>query len=235
MLFYRIKFIIFFLISNFGLIAQNKTFNLPLKNNSVVFEEKNDIVAVEAECFHSQTASEIRQWYRTSKNEQVNAGRDEDSYHFNEASNNAYLEILPDERVTHDDKLVHGENFSNKPGVIGILSYRIKFNSTGRYYVWVRAFSTGAEDNSIHVGLNGIWPKNGQRIQWCKGKNKWTWSNNQRTKEIHCGVPHQIYLDIEKAGIHTIQFSMREDGFEFDKFILSKDINYIPVGKAKKI
>jgi hypothetical protein len=88
--------------------------------------------------------------------------------------------------------------------------------------VWVRAHSTGSEDNGIHVGLNGEWVPSGQRMQWCEGKKQWSWASKQRTKEVHCGVEQLIYLDIPTTGLHTISFSMREDGFEFDKFILTK-------------
>ncbi len=118
------------------------------------------------------------------------------------------------------------------PGKIAVLHYKVNISQPGRYYVWVRAHSTGPEDNSMHVGFNDTWPEHGQRMQWCEGKNKWTWESRQRTVEVHCGVPKEIYLDIEKAGIQDIQFSMREDGFEFDKFILAKDINYIPQGEG---
>jgi len=232
---FLLKLVACAILFSLNLNAQNKKPSKALIDSNVVFQEKDGMVAVEAEYYYQQTASNMRQWYRTSKNEQVNVGRDEDVKHIYDASNNAYLEILPDERVTHSDKLIRGTNFSNKPGEIGVLNYQIKFNTAGRYYVWVRAFSTGSEDNGLHVGLNNVWPENGRRIQWCKGKNEWTWSNSQRTKEIHCGVPHQIYLDIKKAGVHRITFSMREDGFEFDKFLLTKDINYTPIGKDQKV
>jgi hypothetical protein len=115
---------------------------------------------------------------------------------------------------------------------MGVLHYKVKINRTGRYYVWVRAYSSGAEDNSVHVGFDNIWPEHGQRMQWCDGKNNWTWASKQRTEQQHCGVPKEIYLDIDKAGVYDIQFSMREDGFEMDKFILTKDINYIPDGEG---
>jgi hypothetical protein len=216
-------------------MAQNDILSRSIINDSIIFEEQNGIVAVEAEFYYKQTLTEVRQWYITSKNEVPKIGRDDDSQHCYDASNNAYLEILPDERVTHDDKLIHSENFSNEPGKMAVLNYKIKFNTPGRYYVWVRAFSTGGEDNGIHVGLNGTWPEHGQRMQWCQGKNQWTWESKQRTKETHCGVPHKIYLDIPNAGIHDIQFSMREDGFEFDKFILTKDIDYVPIEKGPKV
>lgn len=219
--------------SNLSLSAQKYT--NPIVGNDVVFEEKNGIVAVEAEYFYKQSKSDIRQWFRTSKNEQANVGRDEDGPHCKDAGNNAYLEILPDTRVIRDDKLIAGENFSNKAGEMGIVHYKVKINNPGRYYVWVRAFSSGSEDNGIHVGLNGEWPETGQRLQWCEGKNTWRWESKQRTEEVHCGEPYLIYLDIEKAGVHEITFSMREDGFEFDRFLMTNEKGYVPTGIGPEV
>jgi hypothetical protein len=145
-----------------------------------------------------------------------------------EAGGNAYLQCLPDTRVTREDKMMKGTNFSDVPGKLAVLTYPMKFKKPGRYYVWVRAYSTGSEDNGVHVGLNGTWPESGQRMQWCNGKNKWTWSGSQRTVEVHCGVPHLIYLDIPKAEKHDIQFSMREDGIKMDAFLLTMDREYNP-------
>ncbi len=99
-------------------VAQN--FSDPIVGEEVVFEEKDGLVAVEAEYFYKQSKNNIRQWYRTSKNEVPNVGRDEDGSHCKDAGNNAYIEILPDNRVTHDDKLIVGENFSNEAGEMGI-------------------------------------------------------------------------------------------------------------------
>ncbi len=215
--------------------AQKTKFTAPIIDKNNVFEEKNGLVAIEAEYFYKQSKSEIRQWYRTIRHETPEVGRDEDENHGSNASNYTYLEILPDTRVTHADSLIRGDNFSNEPGKMAMLHYKVKINDPGRYYVWVRAFSTGGEDNGVHVGLNGKWPENGQRMQWCDGKNEWTWASQQRTKEVHCGVPHEIYLDIAESGIHDIQFSMREDGFEFDKFVLTKDKNYVPKDNGPRV
>lgn len=217
-----------------NLQAQTVNTNNPIVSETIIFNETNGLLAVEAEYFYKQTKTDVRQWYRVSRNETPIAGRDADDSHCLGASNNAYLEILPDTRVTHSDKLIRGENFSEESGKMGVISYRININTPGRYYIWVRAFSTGAEDNGIHVGLNGEWPESGRRMQWCQGKEHWTWASKQRTKEVHCGIPHAIFLDIENVGIHTIEFSMREDGFEFDKFILTQDTNYVPVEKGPK-
>ncbi|WP_282040865.1 hypothetical protein [Winogradskyella flava] len=232
----KLKFVIcLLLVSSLFLNAQSTNFNMPIVDDDVIFMENNGVVAVEAEYFNKQSKSEIRQWYITSKDAVSHVGRDDDTHHHSGASNAAYIEILPDTRVTHSDKLIQGENFSNKAGELGVLHYKVRINNPGRYYVWVRAFSTGSEDNGVHVGLNSEWPEHGQRMQWCEGKHKWTWESKQRTKEVHCGVSKEIYLDIEKAGVHDIQFSMREDGFEFDKFILTKDSSYIPKDEGLKV
>lgn len=232
----------FFLLSLILLISldivlqgQSTKFNASIVDDQVIFEERDGLVAVEAEFFYKQTKPEIRTWYRTSKNEAPSVGRDDDPQHCYGASNNAYLEILPDERVTHSDKIIPGENFTDEPGIIAILHYKVKINTPGRYYVWARAMATGGEDNGLHVGLNGDWPEHGKRMQWCDGRGHWTWGSKQRTKEEHCGVPHEIYLDIDKAGVHEIQFSMREDGFEFDKFILTNDKDYVPIEKGPEV
>lgn len=207
----------------------------PIIHENNIFEEHKGIVAVEAEYFYRQTKANLRNWHRISKNEITQSDDVETENHSIGASNNGYIKVLPDTRVTHSDELIQGENFSNKPGELAILQYKVKINEPGRYYVWVRAYSKGSEDNGLHVGLNGEWPEHGQRMQWCDGKNEWSWASKQRTKEEHCGVPHEIYLDIPKSGIHDIQFSMREDGFEFDKFILTKDKVYQPENKDQPV
>ncbi|RED49271.1 hypothetical protein [Seonamhaeicola aphaedonensis] len=191
------------------------------------FEEKDGLLVVEAEDFHFNTDNESPRKFLLHKyGEDLPMGNTKN--HTETASGKAYLKALPDTRVTHDDKLIINENFFPTPGIGGMVSYKVKINNPGTYYVWVRAFSTGAEDNGIHVGVNGTWPKSGQRIQLCKGKHKWTWSSAQRVPENHCGNPQTITLTFEEAGEHIISFSMREDGFELDKWILAKDKTYIP-------
>jgi hypothetical protein len=205
---------------------------LVLSDSDSVFQEMDNNMYIEAENFVNQTETDIRKWYLIKDDPENKMNPVNESTHWKSASNMAYMEILPDTRITHHDALVHGENFSNVPGKIGILHYRVNIQSPGRYYVWARAYSTGSEDNGIHVGFNGKWPESGQRMQWCGGKNQWTWASKQRTNENHCGVPGNIYLDFSEAGVHDIQFSMREDGFKFDAFILTTDVNFIPKGNV---
>jgi hypothetical protein len=169
---------------------------------------------------------DVRKWYVTSTARKPQVFPDGDESHEVSASGGAYIEILPDTRRNDSNKLIQGENFSNEPGKLAVLVYPVQFNTTGRYYVWVRAYSTGSEDNGLHVGLDGTWPESGQRLQWCEGKNSWQWESKQRTNEQHCGEPYKIYLDIENPGLHTIEFSMREDGFEFDKWLMTKNRDF---------
>ncbi|MGB0582546.1 MAG: hypothetical protein ACPGVU_22915, partial [Limisphaerales bacterium] len=201
----------------------------------VVFEERNGLVAVEAEHFYKQTRNGKRQWRLTTAKEQFKASNDADAPHVIGSGGGAYLECLPDTRHNHGHKLIHGENFAPEAGKMAILHYRVHFNNPGKYYVWVRCFSTGSEDNGIHVGLNGEWPETGQRLQWCEGKRTWRWESKQRTQKQHCGEPYKIFLEIEKPGVHEIAFSMREDGFEFDRFLMTKDRNFKrPAGVGPK-
>ncbi len=192
------------------------------------YEEKNGVVAVEAEDFVKQTKTENREWFVIGQATNTPTP-DPDPSHAGSASGGKYLELLPDTRVTHGDPLTEGVNFTNTPGKAAVVDYKIKFNSPGKYFVWVRAFSTGTEDNGVHVGINGTWPASGARMQWCEGKNAWTWASKQRTNAQHCGVQQLIFIDVPSAGVHTISFSMREDGFEMDKFIMSK-VYTAPVG-----
>ncbi|MCR9116276.1 MAG: hypothetical protein NXI22_04905 [bacterium] len=198
----------------------------PMISDDVIFAEKNGLVAVEAEHFSEQSATDKRAFYLTTSKITPNVKPDADPTHVNGSSGEGYLEILPDTRSTHDDKLIKGENFSPEPGKMAILSYKVHFTTPGRYYVWVRAHSTGPEDNGLHVGIDGKWPESGQRLQWCAGKKTWRWESKQRTDKVHCGEPYKIYLDVKKPGEHVIQFSMREDGFEFDKWLMTTDRSF---------
>lgn len=194
------------------------------------YQDVDGIVAVEAEHFNSYDQKGApRDYTYTSVDFTSGIMPDPDENHAEGASGGVYLETLPDTRVTHDDPIKEGESIFNKAGTGPTLSYTVNFSQAGTYYVWVRAYSTGGEDNGIHVGINGEFPESGQKLQFCSGKNKWTWSSAKRDSGgSACGVPHTITIDVPSAGEHTIQFSMREDGFEFDKWLMTMDDSYVP-------
>ncbi len=209
--------------------------NEPIVDDSVVFAEVDGLVAIEAEHFFEQTSTDVRAFHLTTSDVTPGLSPDPDPNHVAGASGGAYMEVLPDTRRNHSDKLIKGENFSPEPGKMAVLYYKVHFSTPGKYYVWARAHSTGSEDNGLHVGIDGTWPESGQRLQWCEGKNKWTWESKQRTEEVHCGEPYKIFLEVAEPGEHVVQFSMREDGFELDKFILTTDRDFVsPKGVGPK-
>lgn len=203
------------------------------------FEETSaNVIAIEAEGYFSQEKTNKREWFVIG-NGASTPKPDPDGSHAGEASGGRYIEVLPDTRVIGksgpgpEDPLVRGENFSDNAGEMAVLNYKVNFKSAGKYFVWVRLYSSGPEDNSIHVGLNNTWPSSGERMQWCV-RNKWEWESKQRTKDQHCGVERQIFINVPSAGEHTFQISMREDGVEIDKIILSKSYNK-PSGKGPAV
>mgnify|MGYP002624339131 CR=1 FL=1 len=223
------------LIVSVALAAEPVDLTAPTVSEKTVHEEKDGLLVVEAEHFFRQTLTEKRAWYLTSAKHTPKVEPDGDEPHVKGAAGGAYMEILPDTRRTHDDKLTHGENFSNAPGKMAVLHYKVHITNPGRYYVWARIYSTTTEDNGLHVGLNDTWPESGQRLQWT-AKNQWFWDSKQRTEKVHTGVPGQIWLDIEKPGEHVITFSMREDGIEFDRFLLTKDKDFKrPMDEGPKV
>jgi hypothetical protein len=191
-------------------------------------DDNQALVVIEAEHFATQHLDNKRRWVVFTPKSTLHNYQDPDRNHSNKASNNSYIEVLPDTRVNHYDDLVHGENFSNTAGQVAVLSYPTYFAEAGEYVVWVRAFSTGSEDNGVHIGLNGAWPESGQRVQLCEGKHKWTWSSAQRIESNHCGKPKTITLTIPSKGVHNIIVSMREDGFELDQLLLTKNKHFNP-------
>ena len=204
----------------------------PRAGADMVIEAQDGYLAVEAEHFFLQEKSEVRAWHLTTSECHPMLKPDADPAHVAGASGGAYLEALPDTRKNHSEKLIKGENFSNEPGRMAVLSYKVHFNTPGKYFVWARIYSTGTEDNGLHVGIDGEWPESGQRMQWT-GKNQWVWGSKQRTDKVHTGVPGLLFLNVETAGEHTIQFSMREDGFEFDQWLMTTDPKFeAPDGPA---
>lgn len=202
--------------------AKPFVFDFDPKTAKTVFEEVDGVVAFEAENFAKQVLTDVRKWYKTSVDVTPDVKPDPDPNHAAGASDKTYLEILPDTRKDSSQKLIKGENFSDTPGKLGVLYYPVYFNNPGRYFVWVRICCTGDEDNGLHVGLDGEWPESGQRMQWIGQHGEWQWDSKQRTDKVHTGVRHHIWIDVDKPGLHTVMFSMREDGIELDKMMLTK-------------
>jgi hypothetical protein len=201
----------------------------PIADTSLVFEERDGIVMVEAEHFYKQTLTDKRAWHISSSKAEPDLKPDGAPAHLPGASGGKYIQVLPDTRRSHDDKLIKGENFTDEPGAMAVLEYPFEVKEAGRYFVWARTFSSNTEDNGLHFGLDGKWPESGRRWQTVK-KGAWHWDCKQRTADVHTGVPMQLWLDVEKLGRHTLLLSMREDGAAVDEIILAKDAAWRPPG-----
>ncbi len=170
-------------------------------------------ILVEGEDFVAQRNDVVRSWCRSRE---CPAG-------WERPGAGDYVIITPDTRRSHDDKLIHGENFSEIGGEMAVLTYEVDFPAAGRWYVWVRTHAVGNEDNGVHFGLNGEWPESAGRVQYCDGEGRWFWDSRRRTVEDHCGVKGGLWLDVPQAGRHNVEVSMREDGFSMDAFYLTLD------------
>lgn len=87
----------------------------PVVEASTHFNEVDGLVAVEAEHFFKQELKDVRAFYMTNSEETPKFEPDGDPAHVGGASNGAYLEILPDTRRNHSEKLVGGVNFTMCP------------------------------------------------------------------------------------------------------------------------
>ncbi len=152
-----------------------------------------------------------------------------------EASNATYLEILPDRRRADSANEEPSGGFSNTGGQVAVLTYRVFFNQTGRYYGYCRARGRGPAANGLHLGIDGQWPSNelgdnsGMRWQFPNG---WSFVNYRRGQNQHTGGVNidgvsqedaNIWFEVGEAGWHDVQVSMREDGVEIDKFMFVLD------------
>ncbi len=68
------------LVATIILPVNAQKYSEAIVTEDVVFEEIDGLVVVEAEYFYKQSKTDVRQWFRTSKNEIPDVGRDEDGY-----------------------------------------------------------------------------------------------------------------------------------------------------------
>lgn len=187
---------------------------------NVIYLDTENLFSFEAENFYVQRITDSRHWHLVTKNLTPSIGPDSDPSHVEGASEDAYLELLPDGRQKDADGINSKTSICGDPGVKAILGYKFKAIEPGRYYVWIRAYAVDGDDNTLHVGLNGQWPESGKKMHFT-GK-LWKWSNTQRDTKA------PIFVDVTNIGINELQLSMREDGCEIDRILITKDKDYVP-------
>ncbi len=126
-------------------------------------------------------------------------------------------------KAVPDNGTVKNSNFE---GSSPCLDYRVHFKQPGTYYVWVKGQAAGTSErssDSLHIGLNGEGLSSADRISgFTAGLG---WSNGTMDNSV-------AKIKVDKAGVHTLNVWMREDGFALDKLILSTDANYAPKGAS---
>jgi len=138
-------------------------------------------------------------------------GPDPDGSHTNSALSGKYLELLPDVKVINADT-ANADSVWPIPGDGPQVHFNVNIIEAGTYAVYVRAFSTGEFDDTIHVGFDGLWEDTGANINTCGERGKWIWTQ--------CDNAEPATLEIPTSGLHSIEFAARDDGFEFDQFVL---------------
>ena len=81
------------------------------------------------------------------------------------------------------------------------------------------------DGDSVHAGIDGAAPASTIQITGAPTftTTGWNWVGN-----INGDI--RAFIVVTNAGPHTINFWMREDGFYFDKFILTTDVAFAPIG-----
>lgn len=176
-----------------------------------VFQVEGGAVAFEAEAFNAvqqprAVDGEYHRWV-----EGIKASLQTD------ASGGTYLITEPNngDNVDITDKSTSGPR----------LNYKIDFESTGTYYIWVRTQSPSDDDDSVHVGLDGMLASGGGIGVAGGGKSSWGWSNTVKTDG------KSVKVTVTSPGVHTVNVWMREDGTPFDKVIVTDEKSYTPSGK----
>ena len=112
------------------------------------------------------------------------------------------------------------------------LSYVVNFTSAGTYYVWMRGIADSppgpSVNDSVLVGLDGA-------ITTAIGNSGWTTNAGFYWDGAANVLAGSDAIVITNTGPHVINVWMREDGFDFDKLVLTTNANYTPtdVGPAK--
>lgn len=101
--------------------------------------------------------------------------------------------------------------------------YQVRFATTGTYYIWVRGYASGYADDSIHVGLDNGAVASGENISEFP-IGSWGWTSDVMDHA------RRATLTVNSPGVHTVHLWLREDGFAFDKLLLTTSAGVTPSG-----
>jgi hypothetical protein len=184
-----------------GSISGSATVTVQATTTTQPFQQENTtngLVVMEAESFHGRSTQNGKSW----ANYTATAG----------FSGTGALVTTPNSNVTNDVNYV-----TASPR----LDFRVNFVKTGVHYVWVRGLGATANDDSLHVGLDGAAVASADKLGNLATTYGWT-------KNTLDGVVATI--NVTTIGIHTVNVWMREDGTVVDKLLLTTNASYTPTG-----
>ncbi len=101
-------------------------------------------------------------------------------------------------------------------------SFPVFFTTTGTYYVWVYGSTPATNGKTVHVGLDNTAVSTADRMSMADNSS-WAW-----TKDTLDAVRATVV--VSTPGVHTIDVWMREDGFRFNRILLTTSSGYTPAG-----
>ena len=123
-----------------------------------------------------------------------------------------HLLAFPSDNTVFDRKRITGDS----PGV----EYQVTFEQPGTYYLWVKGKGE-AGGASVIPGLDGkLLAENADFMGFFPSEFSWIGALHDTGK--------RAALQIDTAGEHLVSFWMLEDGFRFDKFMITADSNRVP-------
>jgi hypothetical protein len=124
----------------------------------------------------------------------------------------SHLYAFPSDNTVFDRKQIT----THSPGV----EYLVRFKQPGTYYLWVKGKGE-AGGASVIPGLDGIpLAENADFMGFFPGEFSWIGGLHDSGKRTE--------LRIDTASKHRVNFWMLEDGFRFQKFMITADSNLIP-------
>jgi len=168
---------------------ETRAVNIKVNAIKAPFIEVNGLVSLEAENFMTneiRTDGANTEWYKST--------------------------LIPvfsgDEYITTKNNNVANGAWTKASEV----SYDVKFQTEGTYFVWLRRYAPDDASNSVYVGIDGI-----ELVSSDNGTTGvWGWYKLSAT------------FSVSNTGVKTIQICRREDGYMVDKILITNDSNYDP-------
>ena len=100
------------------------------------------------------------------------------------------------------------------------LQYSVDFLVNATHYVWIRAFATNGNDDSVHTGIDGTTNTASAITLVTSQYNAWNWTTNRTGG---AAIPT---VTPGSSGTHTFSLWMREDGMRVDRVLLTTNVNF---------